>query len=332
MIFNENGSIIESVVIDGNTFQFTALTESENALLDYANEIKDIIKECDDKKVKKLERNAKQAYLSQRIHKISNILKTVFGASTVISTIGLGKKGKLGPIGNAGSWTIIPVSFFALCVSFIGVSKLSKSFNSSTIDSMTRTINEAIESFGLMANNESLPDDVRDSAKEKMIKLNSMIKKIQSKKDITFMDQLKATDPRQCNIKISEKINSNDVYVDNKVDYELKSEEYKDICKIINSKFNKIMNLCIDYFNKEAKSFYDKDSNIDKNFISIYQNKINIYGDEKLYIVEMDVDIEYEEINDYVKVKIEINREDIKSKKGEITIRHNNFQDKKCDL
>ena len=88
MIYNENGMIIEFVTIDGNKFellQSSILNESydDSFLKQKIDYIQNEIKECDDKKLKKLNNNTKSAYLAKKIESISGTLKVLFGDMTV---------------------------------------------------------------------------------------------------------------------------------------------------------------------------------------------------------------------------------------------------------
>ena len=308
MIYNENGMIIEFVTIDGNKFellQSSILNESydDSFLKQKIDYIQNEIKECDDKKLKKLNNNTKSAYLAKKIESISGTLKVLFGTGTFISSLWLTKESNT----NKSIMIILSIigALFTLCMAFLATQKISAKVYNKKINKSIQIIEEAISSFKMIADNDKLPKELRTQASLKMEKLISALNSFNS-----YTSKSNNKDLQQS----IDKIYDIPVYATNKLTYDLKKDEYDKVIEIVKDKWKKIIKIVLDNINDIYNINIKTEKLLDIDGVEIQ------YTDD-YYCARFYVEVEYEEfyIDDY-RVEINVSQEDLQSKKAKVII------------
>lgn len=313
MIYNDNGVLLERVCIN-NTYisfpSFYSLNESsndkENEILQNIEAIKDEIKECDDSKIKKLEKKARTTFIQKKIiNIISNTQVCLIGMS-VLNVIPAGiSADKVANSGFKFKEHKISTAILAIFASMIALIKIlnpiRKGIQKSSdknMDSIKQTLKEVINFFNKTANDNKLPKEIRDDAKKKAIKVSDMLLDISNYDNYNY-----------CGYDTGKTINSNKVFVSDEDNYNLRKNEYDTAINIVNSKWRQIINNILRFI----KDGYRDMGNITEKFLSIEDGMCIIYTKEK-YEIQFTVYYEYEEYSNSMDVVLSIVKDDFKSK------------------
>lgn len=328
MIFNENGYIVEHVTIHNRKIIFSSsfITESveSSPVLKELDKIKDILKECDDKKLKKITNKAKDQYLSERVYTICTALH-ILAIPTAILAV---------PIALITE-KIIPIilGLFGISIIFKLLSKIPAYRNKKSIESITNSLNQIINAFKQLSDNDRLSNDIRKTAQEKMSKVILVRDEIAKKKNLNVFEILNSSIDKYNYENTDLKIKGKSVAVNSYDHYELNIEEYKKVAKIVESKIDKVITQVYDNFNKsniniKSKKYLCLYDNVENYAFVIKCNNIQEY--ETKFYIEYDFEEYSELIPCYIYINLNTNLVELKM--GNIGERHSANSDKLIQL
>lgn len=259
MIYNENGALVNKnfVTIDGTKFDMSIFSECYihedatnnekfNKLMD---EIKQEISECDDENIKNVK--VKGVFLSQKLKKILSIASFIFGLASLPGWVKLDADLQ-GQFGFINVKVLILTALLTISSALLGRISLFPRKEMKHI----QVAEDVVRFYDKIANNKSLPDNVREKAMENARKLAVKINKAKAAlKGDPWWEQVDwgiSSDILLQNIM---------VYFGQEVTntkYESNKAYYDSIIREINSKYQKIMKDIA----KRIKSDYKTNSNI----------------------------------------------------------------------
>lgn len=314
MIYNDNGILLERVCINNTIISFPSFysfnessNDKENEILQNIEAIKDEIKECDDNKLKKLEKKAKTTFIQNKIKDMISKVQVCLTGLTVL--MGLPAALSVKTVVDSGfafkthkistAITAIFASMMALIAILNPIKKrFSKSSDKNT-DSIKKTLKEVLDLFNNTANNDKLPKDIRDDAKKKAIKVSDII--------LSISNNINNTNDNYYDT--GKRINQYKVFVTDKDNYNLRKNEYDSVINIINSKWRLIINNALKYI----KDRIDDINNINDKFLDLSE-ELTIRHSKNGYTMNFSFYFEYEENSDAIYIDLVMDNEDIKSK------------------
>lgn len=314
MIYSNNGVLLERVCINNTIISFPSLysfnessNDKENEILQNIENIKNEIKECDDKKLKNLEKKAKTTFIQKKIHDIIVKMQVFLLGSTFLNVIPAGMSlSKVADDGfkfkNHKISTAILAIFASMLSLLLILCPINKGINNQYIknkDTIEKTLKEVIDFFNNVSNNNKLSNEIREDAKKKATKVSDMLLNIRNCDDYGISEN---------NYDTGKTINSNKVFVIDEDNYNFRKNEYDIAISIVNSKWRQIINNILRFIKDEYKDI----DNITEKFLTI--DNINIKYIKENYEIKFSLYYEYEEYSNGMEVILSINKNDFKSK------------------
>lgn len=189
MIYDENGRYLDIVCIGNNRInlsEFDSLLEADEIKLEdeeYINDLKEEIKQCDNKYIDKLNDIEKDKLLSKKIYSLLTKLKKVisaFAAGNGLLAVGAGmvafeEKGKTRVILAAISAALLTIS--TLCAKLLDMQLKNTQKIKDKNDKVINLVKDVIKDLDIIARNTKLPENIRNKAIDDKMRLKNKIDK-----------------------------------------------------------------------------------------------------------------------------------------------------------
>lgn len=191
MIYNENGYILTESITVGKTVivlpsDYILETSTSEMIEAKVKALKNIIKDCDNNSLKKMEENKKINYLSDKMRKTLKLIENICLGGTVGSLAGvIGGSLIKNPSKIVGYTVIALVAAFAFLgsgyVILSGIIQVSDRNKQESLEKehaeLQKLANDIISTMTKVRDNKNLPQKVRDKAYETIEKLSKALDK-----------------------------------------------------------------------------------------------------------------------------------------------------------
>ena len=195
MIYDENGRYLDIVCIGNNRInlsEFDSLLEADEIKLEdeeYINDLKEEIKQCDNKYIDKLNDIEKDKQLPKKIYNLLTKLKKViyhFAGINGLIAVGAGAvafevKGKTRVISGIISAALLTIS--VLCCKLLDMQLKNTQKIKDKNDKVVNLVKDVIKDLDIIARNTKLPENIRNKAIDDKVRLTNKIDKYLNKKD-----------------------------------------------------------------------------------------------------------------------------------------------------
>lgn len=181
MIYNENGIIINNHAfyendIDLNSFNILLESISDEEQRENLKQLKELMKECDKESLSKIKSiDKKYKYLSEKVRNVLDTLNAISSgglfASLIASGVAINKNNNL-----AIKITLSILGFFvASFVTLYNIVKKSDSNKPKYCEEMINLSKDVIDRLKKISNDNKLPKEVREKAKENIEKIKDIV-------------------------------------------------------------------------------------------------------------------------------------------------------------